>query len=493
MKIDIPDPSLANVIRASQVHCWIAARNEDRGAHVAPWIASDIYGPLESEAQAIIRGMDMCGQADFARRGLAYFLERYNSAGFLTTGYTLCGTGEHLWTLGEHHARVANREWLRSAAPQLGRACKWILAQRAKTKRNDAEGRPLPESGLMPPGVTADWQRFAYRFFNDVQYCHGLELAGEALADIGDPEARGILENAAEYRQDLLRSFRWMQARSPVVALGNGTWVPNHPAMLGVFGNVEELIAPNEDSSRAWCYSVELGSHHLIANRLIDPGAKEADWAVDYLEDNRFLQSGWFDYPEARNRQDVFNLGGFSKVQPHYTRNAEIYAMRDDIKPFLRSYFNAVCTLLNEENLSLWEHFHTSGAWNKTHETGWFLCQTAMMFAMDRGDELWLAPMVTDRWLEDGKTIEIGNAPTKFGPVGYRITSHVRDGFIDATIDPPKRRTPSHIVLRVRHPEGLAIKSVTVGGKQHADFDCAAETIRIAAATKPIEIHVEYR
>ena len=63
---------------------------------------------------------------------------------------------------------------------------------------------------------------------------------------------------------------------------------------------------------------------------------------MDYLEDHQFLRSGWFDYPEERNRKDVFNLGGFSKVQPYYSRNAEIYALRDDVKPFLRSYFNAV-------------------------------------------------------------------------------------------------------------------------------------------------------
>ena len=51
----------------------------------------------------------------------------------------------------------------------------------------------------------------------------------------------------------------------------------------------------------------------------------------------------------------------------------EIDALRDDVKPFLRSYFNALAAMLSGENLSLWEHFHDSGAWNKTHETGWFL------------------------------------------------------------------------------------------------------------------------
>jgi hypothetical protein len=71
--------------------------------------------------------------------------------------------------------------------------------------------------------------------------------------------------------------------------------------------------------------------------------------------------------------------------------------VRDDVKPCIRSYFNALSSLLNEETLSFWKHFHNGGGWNKTHETGWFLCQTAIMFAMERGDELWLAPMCSCR------------------------------------------------------------------------------------------------
>ncbi|MEN6308063.1 MAG: hypothetical protein ABFD91_09940, partial [Anaerohalosphaeraceae bacterium] len=56
MKIEIPGPLLQNLILASQVHCMLAARNEDY-TNVAAWIASSDYGPLESEAQSVIRGM----------------------------------------------------------------------------------------------------------------------------------------------------------------------------------------------------------------------------------------------------------------------------------------------------------------------------------------------------------------------------------------------------------------------------------------------------
>lgn len=490
MQIDIPDPLLANAIRASQVHCFLAARNEDRGRYVLPWIASMAYGPIDLEAPAVIRGMDMCGHAGFARQGFDYFLaKRYNDRGFLTTGYTLSGTGVNLWVLAEHYARCNDREWLQSIAPRLVKACKWIAHERTKTK---AGGAGVPEYGLMPPGVNGDWARYAYSFYNDAQYCHGMEMIGLALKSIEHPEAAAIVAEAQQYREDLVRAYRWSQARCPVVALSNGTWAPNHPAVLDVFGNIEEMVPPGLDSGRCWCDSVETGSHHLVANRLVDPLSDDAGWMMDYLEDHQFLRSGWHDYPEEQNRQDVFNLGGFGKVQPYYVRNAEIHAMRDDVKPFLRSYFNALGTLLNKENLSLWEHFQRGGTWNKTHETGWFLCQSAMMFAMERGDDLWLAPMITDRWMEDGKIIEVRNQPTRFGPVGYKIVSHVRDGYIEASIESPTRTPPKHVVIRIRHPEGRPMKSVTVDGKPHTGFDSVAETVVLPATAATRQIRLTY-
>ena len=442
MRIDIPDKALTDVIRASQVHCLLAARNEARGRYISPWIASVIYGPLESEAQAVIRGMDTCGQADFARRGLDYYFARHlDPRGFLAANYTLVGTGEFLWTISEHYQRTADRDWLRQAAPAVVRACQWITRQRAKTKRLDARGEKVPEYGLMPPGVSADWNRFAYRFFNDAQHCHGLESAAAALAEIGHPDAHALLAEAKAYRGDLLRAYRWTQSRSPVVPLADGTWTPNHPSLLECFGNVDEFY-PGEDGNRTWCYSVELGGHHLAANRLLDPRSEEVGRMMDYMEDCHFFRCGYVDYRAENTRQDIFNFGGFSKLQPYYSRNAEIYAMRDDVKPFLRSYFNAMATLLSAENLSFWEHFHNGGAWNKTHETGWFLCQTAMMFALERGDDLWLAPLTPCDWLADGKKIVVQNAPTRFGPVSYSIVSSVADGRIDAEIEPPTRKTP---------------------------------------------------
>jgi hypothetical protein len=491
MQIELPDPLLTAVIRASQVHCMLAARNEDHGRRVSPWISSDRYGPLESEANSIIRGMDMTGHGDFARRSLDFFIHRYNQAGYLTTGYTMVGTGEHLWTLAEHYQRTHDRAWMQKIAPEVARVCQWIVHQRAKTKRLDACGRKVPEYGLMPPGVTADWNRYAYRFFNDAQYCAGLESAAGVLAVIGHPAAAALLADAKQYREDLLRAYHWTQARSPVVRLDNGTWVPDGSAMLDCFGRTDDFL-PGEDGNRSWCYCVEVGAHHLAATKIFDPAAEEVSRIADYLEDVQFLRSGMGDYPEEKNRKDVFCFGGFPKVQPYYGRIAEVYALRDDVKAFVRSYFNTIPTLLSRENLSFWEHFHNTAGWNKTHETGWFLCQSRIMLVMERGDELWLAPMVTNHWMKDGMKVAVRNAPTRFGKVSYTITSAAVAGRIEAVIEPMSGESPARIVIRLRHPEGKPMQSVAVQGKPHTKFDPQKETVTIEPAKEAITVRAEY-
>jgi len=213
---------------------------------------------------------------------------------------------------------------------------------------------------------------------------------------------------------------------------------------------------------------------------------------IDHMEDVQFLRNGFNDYPADRNRQDVFNLGGFGKVQPYYARNVELYALRDDVKPFIRSYFNSLASLLDPGRLSLWEHFANTFAWNKTHETGWFLCQSRVLFVQERGDELWLAPFVACNWLKGGLTVAVKQAPTRFGPVGYQITSSVDKGFIEASIEPPVRTSPKAIVIRLRHPDGKPIRSVTVNGKPHRDFSPAGEYVRLKPSADRIVVRAEY-
>ncbi|HBL75592.1 MAG: hypothetical protein A2W90_05215 [Bacteroidetes bacterium GWF2_42_66] len=478
MKVELPGKLLGDLITASQVHCMIAARNEKEGSLVSPWISSDRYGPLESEAQAVINGMSLLGHEEFARRSLDFFINRYNADGLLTTGYTLWGIGWHFWTLGSYYQVYRNSGWLQSVAPKLEKASNWIINQLEKTKRLDSSGKMVPEYGLFPPGVFADWNRFAYMMRPQGEFYAGLNAVAKSLNDINYPGGDRFIEKAEEFKENLFRAYHWSQACSPVVKLSNGTWVPYSPAIIGSFGTVADMY-PGEDWHRAWGKDVSAGPHHLVPLGLLNQNdSREIDWIANDLEDNWFLRAGLGEYSLEEVRENWFDLGGFYKVQPYYARITELYACNDDVKPFIRSYFNAVSTLISKENLTFWEHFHNTGGWNKTHETGWFLAQTRTMLVMERGNnELWLAPFVTSHWMKDGMVVGVKQAPTAFGEVDYKITSHVKDGYIEAEVTPPVRKKPDTIVIRLRHPDEKKIKSITVNGKDYRDFDAEKDIV----------------
>ncbi len=488
LQVSIPEPMLQNVIRASQVHCLIATYTEEGGA-LAPWVSSMWYQALESESNSIIRGMDALGHTDYARRSLDYFVRMYSPEGLLTTGYTLMGTGWHLWTLGEHYERTRDAEWLEGIAPEVARVCAWIVDQLEKTRKLDVHGEKVPEYGLMPPGVMADWEPYAYYYCLNGYYNAGLRHAAEALADIGHPDAPRFLEAADAFREEIRRAYAWTQERSPVLPLRDGTWVPAYPSQLYAFGPTDHYY-PGE--GWAWVYDIELGGHQLVPQGVLDPASPSVAWMMDHMEDFPFTAEGWFQFLTEEAKSDWFNTGGFSKAQPYYTRNAEIYAMSDDPKPFIRSYFNTVPSLLNREDLSFWEHPKGLGAWNKTHETGYFLHQTRMMLVQEHEDELWLAPYITNNWLKDGMEVKVSQAPTRFGPVAYRIVSHANEGRIEAIVEPPTRQAPETIVIRLRHPEGKSIRSAEVSGARDYSVDTAGDCIRIVPAGESIGVTAYY-
>lgn len=503
MQIELPDPLLTNIIRASQVHTLIAGRNEEDGARISPWIAAMAYGALDSESNPTIHGMNVMGHHEFARRSLDFFIKRYHPEGYLTTGYTMYGTGLNMRVLGEHYQLTKNLEWLKKIAPQLNQTCLWVTKQLQKTKKLQ-NGKKPPEYGLIPPGSMADWRNDAYYFWLEGAYYSGLKAVAEALTDVSGESAASYSKTAAEFRENILRAYHATQSQMPVVPLRDGTWIPGTPSQVHCPGPTP-IFFPSKPSYASGCYDIELGGHHLAAHDVLDANSPEVGLILDQMEDTQLLTAGWeYVYTEKTMEKDPYNLGGFSKVQPYLACHPNIYAMRDDIKPFIRSYFNSVSSVLNMETFSLWE---VPGGmevpdgierYDRAHNSayddgiGYFLNQTRVMMVMERGNELWLAPLITNQWLQEGMTVKVSNAPTKFGPVSYALKSSVSKGLIEAEIDSPQRKTPSEIVLRLRHPEEKKIRSVLVNGKPYSEFDPSRDCIKLKGFNKKITVKAEY-
>lgn len=487
MTAEVPDPFVQRLMRASQIHCLMAARSD--GETVAPWIASMHYGPLESEANSILRGMAMFGHEEFCRRGLDYFIARYSPSGSLTTGYTLMGTGWHLRTLGEFVRLYPDAAWTRSVAPDVARVCAWILRQRAKTEAGRVGH--LPEAGLMPPGVMADWGAYSYYFCLNGYYDAGLRGAAEVLAAAGSSDAASVRRAAEAFRKDILRAYSWARERTPVVPLRDGTWVRSYPSQVYCLGPTGNYY-PGEDGNRSWCYDVELGAHHLVGQGVLEARSREVAEMMDHMEDVQFLSDGWFDYPAAASRKDWFDLGGFSKVQPYYTRNAEVYALRDDVEPFVRSYFNTLAAMVSPENLTFWEHFHNAGAWNKTHETGYFLQQSRTMLVQERPEAVWLAPFTPRAWLADGKVIDVDRGPTKAGRVSYRLASRVRSGYVDGRVTVPGRPGATAVAVRLRVPGGARLLGADVRGARLERCDANGEYLLLRPTASTVTFRARF-
>ena len=411
MQVDIPDELLANLLRASQVHCTLAARNEADGARIDAWISSSYYASLDTESHAILHGMDLWGQHDFARRTLAFFLERHKPEGYLSHGYTLIGTGQHLWWSADHYRLTGDEAWWREVTPKLAKMCHWVVTQTSKTKRRDPYGEPVPQYGLMPPGTVADWQDWGYSYSMNGYYYAGLANAARALAASGHPEADAFAQAAAEFRNNILRAYAWTTARTPVVQRRDGAWIPGSPFQALCPGPSPQFF-PNYNGS--WIYDAELGAHNLVDEGVLDPQGPQAAYAADYLEDRQFIDNDFGVITAEATRKDWFNRGGFGRAQPFYGRYVQMHGRRDDVKPFVRSYFNQLGVMFNREDLTIYENPGAS-VWNKTFETGNFLQQSRMMFVMERDNALWLAPFVTTHWMKDGMRVAVKNAPTYFG------------------------------------------------------------------------------
>jgi hypothetical protein len=112
------------------------------------------------------------------------------------------------------------------------------------------------------------------------------------------------------------------------------------------------------------------------------------------------------------------------------------------------------------------------------------LARWMLVFEEPESDVLWLAKGTPRAWLEDGQTIAVSNAPTRWGRVSFSLRSHLGDGKIGAMLDLPARPPEALVKLRLRVPAGHRIRSVQVNGKPWDQFDAPEETVTLPSQTQ---------
>ncbi|MCC6696680.1 MAG: LamG domain-containing protein [Candidatus Hydrogenedentes bacterium] len=108
-------------------------------------------------------------------------------------------------------------------------------------------------------------------------------------------------------------------------------------------------------------------------------------------------------------------------------------------------------------------------------------------------ESLYLAHATPREWLEDGKSIRVANAPTCFGPVSYRIDSHLAHNTIEASISLPNRNSAKNVYFKIRAPLGFTMIGVHVNGNPHAHFETTSEIIDLSGLEGRIDLAITYK
>ncbi|MGD0899761.1 MAG: hypothetical protein ABR915_18160, partial [Thermoguttaceae bacterium] len=525
MKIDVPEKALVSQWRLGAWHLkrW-SKKIDDATYAVSIWpfrTPGDRPTCIAMESGQIIRTLDLIGVHDVAVGGVNYWLfakqrgEGGNRGGgygnyftdfdgvLLTDDYDMRHAGGHgqlLQAAAMHYRITGDKAWAQKAAPQLKKACEWIVRQRKTWDPKIPKGSWC--YGLQPPSSVGDGYGTENWYCLNAEFHAGLKMAAGVLVECGVDGADELLREAERYRQDIRAAAERSLALSPVVPVRDGTYRRFVPAFPYA-----------RRSKLAWHREAIAGAIWLVTpGGIYDAHEALAQELLDVFEDT--LQSGETEEPGWLDR------GGYG-AQIGHEKYKTVHLLSDDVPPFLRALYNGYAVDIRpwsdksadwpeganykfhdghlvkgtikglQPNYAFSEH-PQFGSLDKTHEEAAFLEQLRNMLVMEIGDSLWIARATPRVWLEQGKKISVKNAPTHFGTVAYEIVSDVDNGKINATVELPLRKASKEVVLRFRHPKSATIKSVTVNGKPWSEFNKDKETIALKGLSGTAAVTAQY-
>jgi hypothetical protein len=267
--------------------------------------------------------------------------------------------------------------------------------------------------------------------------------------------------------------------------LRDGTYVPKYPSHLHVRGR-----------SLGWIRETLEGSILLLLTGLVPPDAPQAAWILKDYEDNLYI-SDEYGYSIPVFDQFWFSRGGFS-MQANLLDGPIPYLLRDDVRHYLRAYFNGFASAFYPEIRMCNEHSnpelgYPAGDHFKSSDEAQLTYWLRLMFVHEQGDDLYLGQAVPRYWLAHGNTVGIERAASHFGPLSFRIESQAGHGRIAALLTPPERKEPKTVYLRLRHPQAKPIRGVTLNGADYDRFDAKKEWIVLPGALRgPQEVVARY-
>jgi hypothetical protein len=502
VRMQVPDAEFNRFQRTVLQHILVSSEKDLKtGYDMCPCGTYD-YNMFANETAVQVRLLDMRGLHEWAWRCLRPIVELQGSKAppgrfkdtsaifhgvrvdaehdYTHSGYNL-NHGWILWTLAEHYFFTRDKAWLRGVAPHMLRAADWIIQERQATKQRLDSGEPVPEFGLLPAGQLEDNEDFEYWFAVNGYGYRGLRAAADALSEIDPATGSRLRKEAAQYRTDIRNAALRAMAIAPVVPLRDGTFVPAIPPRASLHGR-----------DLGWIRNILYGSLTLVDCGIVEPDEPVTTWILEDYEDNLFMSEESMGVPE----RDWFSRGGIT-LQPNLVNTPSIYMQRKRLPQALRAFYNTFAVSYYPDVGAYTEWVPSlgtgGGPFFKTSDEAAFLTFLRLMLVREQGDRLCLNCGAPRRWLRPGAVTEIAQAPTYFGHIGFRIESHLHQGFVNADITCAPDLTAREIEIHLRPMNGKKISSVQVDGKNWARFDAESAAVVLPAAAGDRHVRVEYR
>ncbi len=440
-QITLPEKRVEEMIQAGLLNLDLITYGNEPDGPLAPSIG--IYAPIGTESAPIIQFYMTMGLFEEARRSLMYFLEKQRPNGMIQNfGGYMVETGAVLWSIGEFYRYTQDTEWIKSIKPRLIRSCQFLIDWRQENKKPELQGKGY---GLIAGKVADPDDPFHQFMLNGYGYL-GLSRMAEILHPIDSNIAHELSVESDAWKEDILTSFRYSMAHSPIIPKGDGTWCPTVGPWTEGTGP-RSLFVDEELSYSHGTFTVAdvlLGPLYLVFCEVLNPDDLEAKFMLDY-------------------HQEILYQNNAAFSQPYYSRHNWVQLKRGMVKPFLKTYYNTFSSLADRETHAFWEHVYHASPY-KTHEQGWFLMETRWMLWHEVGDTLNLLSTIPRKWMESGEKIQLNHVASYFGPIFLQVHSDLENGEITAVVScSDRQRLPKTVTIRLPHPNEKIPTSVTGG------------------------------
>jgi hypothetical protein len=466
MTMRLPEKRIDDAVKA-----WLAYAALDvdkRNGLLEPHDGAGFYESIFGYSAALYpHALDLWGRHDEAARILDSLLAFQRPDGLFTANFGTPDPGALLFALAQHYDLTGDVKWLAGVAPKMLKMADWIIGKR---KESMAAG-PSPQSktyGLIKFSPYCDFQEQTYDYFGDAYCAVGLAKTALALAAAGRKEdSLRIGREAAAYRKDLLASMD-----AAVIDRWGMKVLPMEP-------ETQRLL--KSTAYRAGNYYGIIASC-MLESEFLPASDRRTGWVTGFMEAKGGLRLGLSEFD-----------GGIDHA---YTYGYWLTALKlDQVKRAILGLYGSLAYGMSRDTYAGVEVTHLFTGDNEPTLPHLYSCTqqlrlVRMMLVREEGDDLWIGQAVPRPWLQAGRTVEIRNAPTRFGPVSVVMESRTDEGRIEVELTVPSREAVDRIFLRLRHPEGRKIAAVMIDGKPSRNF--FDETITVMNRIGTVRIVVSY-